>query len=88
MQGSTRHNGAKAVRDITLQCVVLHNMLRTHQGRLDRALNPADDIANEPVVYVPDKNYRNPLWEPRHQQDLLKDYFNHVGTLAKQEDSI
>ena len=35
-----------------------------------------------------DDNYRNPLREAKHQQDLLKDYFNHIGTLAGQEDRI
>ena len=37
-------------------------MLRTHQGRANRATIPADDIAvlqNEQVVYVPDDNHRN-----------------------------
>ena len=43
--------------------VVLHNMLRTHRGRIDRATTPADDIAplqNEQVVYVPNDIHRNP----------------------------
>ena len=37
---------------------------------------------------MPDENYRNPLREAKHQKDLLKDYFNHVGALAGQEDRI
>ena len=45
-------------------------------------------IANEQVAYVPDDNYRNPLREAKHQQDLLKDYFNHLGALAGQEDRV
>ena len=60
-------------------------MLRTHQGGLDRAPTPADDIAaiaNEAVVYVP-KNHKNPS---REAKDLLKDYFNHISALAGQED--
>ena len=36
----------KVARDIVLTCVVLHDMLRTHQGRVDRVLNPAADIAD------------------------------------------
>ena len=51
IQGPTRHNEAKVVR-----------VLRTHQGEEARAPTPADDkaaIANEPVVYVADKNSRN-----------------------------
>ena len=38
---------------------MLHNMLRTHEGSLDRAPYQAGDIAaitNEAAVYVPDKN--------------------------------
>ena len=34
----------------------------------------------------PRENYRNPLREVKHQQELLKDYFNHVVALAGQED--
>ena len=52
------------VRDIVVTCVVLYNMLRTYQGRADRAPTPANDVAavqNEQVVYVPDANYWHPL---------------------------
>ena len=72
-------------------CVVLHNMLRIHQGGPDRAPTPADDIValqNEKMVYVADEVYRNPLRENKHQRDLLKDYFHHVGALPGQEDRI
>ena len=34
------------------------------------------------------ENFRNPLREAKHQRDLLKDYFNHVGALAGQEDRV
>ena len=61
----------KVVRDIVFMCVVLHNMLWTHQGRADRrVLTPANDVAalqNEQVVYVPNGNYRNPSREANHQ---------------------
>ena len=53
-------------------------MLRTHQGRADRAPTPGNDVAaqqNEQVVYVPNENYRNPSRGTKHQQELLKDYF-------------
>ena len=66
-------------------------MLRTHQGKVERATSPANDVAalqNEQVVYVPDDNYRNPSREAKYQWDLLKDYFNHMGALAGQEDRI
>ena len=71
--------------------IVFHNIQRTHQGGPDRAPTPADDIAalqTGQVVYVPDENYRNPSNDAKHLQDLLKDYFNHVGALAQQEDRI
>ena len=66
------HHGAKArvVRDMVFTCVVLHNMLRTHQGRADRATTPANDVAVlqiEQVVYVPNENYRNPSRKAKHQ---------------------
>ena len=66
----------RVVRDIVYTCVVLHNMLRTHQGGADRAPNPANDVValqNEQAVYVPQENYRNPSREAKHQQELLKD---------------
>ena len=83
------HNGVKAgsFREIVLTCVVLHSMLRTDQGGVDRVPTPADDIAaiaNEQVVYAPDENCRNPLREAKHQRDQLKDYFNHAGAFAGQ----
>ena len=61
------------VRDMVLTSMVLHNMLRAHQGRAWRAPTPANDVAalqNEQVVYVPDDNYRNPLREAKHLANL------------------
>ena len=84
-------NKFRVVSDIVFTCVVLHNMLRTHQGGADRALTPTNDVVaqqNEQVVYVPYENYRNPSMEAKHQQELLKDYFNHVEVLAGQENRI
>ena len=49
----TMEKRTKVVRNIVLTCVVLHNMLRTHQGRADRTSIPTDDMAslqNEQVV--------------------------------------
>ena len=77
----------KVVRDIVFMYVVLHNMLRTHQGEANRAPTLANDILflqNEQVVCVPYDNNRNPPREAKHQQELLKDYFNHVGALSGQ----
>ena len=34
---------------------------------------------------MPNENYRNPSREAKDQQELLKDYFNHVGALAGQK---
>ena len=72
-------------------CVVFHNMMRTHQGGADRTPTPVNDVValqTEQAVYVANKNYRNPLREAKHQQELLKDYFNCAGALAGQEDRI
>ena len=33
-------------------------------------------------------NFRNPSREAKHPQDLVKDYFNHMGALAGQEDRV
>ena len=41
---STMEQRPEVARDIMLTCVVLHNMLRRHQGRLDRPPTPADDM--------------------------------------------
>ena len=41
---TTMEQRSKIVRDIVLTCVVLHNMLRRHQGEVERPPTPADDI--------------------------------------------
>ena len=69
--------------------IVLHNIRRTHQGRPDRAPNSDEDIAaiaNEAAVYVPHENHSNPSRKAKHQRDLGKAYFDHVGALSGQED--
>ena len=74
----------RVVRDIVFTCVVLYYMWRTRQGGADRGHTPENDVValqNEQVVYVPNENYRNPSREVKHQQELLKDYLNHVGHL-------
>ena len=66
-------------------------MLRNHQGGADRPPTPADDIQlpqNNQGEQAQDKNFRNPLREAKHHQDLLKDYFNNLWALAGQEDRI
>ena len=65
-------------------------MLRSHQGGADRSPTPADDIQpqqNDQGEQTQDENVRNPSREVKYR-DLLKDYFNHVGSLAGQEDRI
>ena len=55
---------SRVVRDIVFTCVVLYNMLRTHQFGADRARTPGNDVValqNDQVVYVQNENYRNPL---------------------------
>ena len=79
---TTMEQRPKVVRDIVITCVVLHNMLRSHQGRADRPPTPADDIQppqGDQGEQRHQENFRNPLREAKHQRDLLKDYFNHVG---------
>ena len=81
----------KVVRDMVLTCVVLHNMLRSHQGGPDRPPTPADNILAPQADQAEqghNRNFRNPSREAKHQQDLLKDYFNHMGALAGQEDRV
>ena len=65
----------KVVRDIVLTCVVLHNILRSHQGGADRPPTPADDI-QAPQANQGEQgqgnfgtfcNFRNPLREGKHQ---------------------
>ena len=41
---TTMEQRPKVVRDIVLTCVVLHNMLKSHQGGADRPPTPADEI--------------------------------------------
>ena len=67
---------------------MLHCILGTHQVGVARApttTGDAEAIGNEPVVYGADENCRNLLGEAKQQQDLLKDYFNHIGALAGSE---
>ena len=79
------------MRDIVLTCVVLQNMLRSHQGGADRPPTPADDIQPPQADQGEqghNRNFRNPSREAKHQRDLLKEYFNHAGVLAGQEDRV
>ena len=81
----------KVVRDIVLTCVVVRNMLRSHQRAADRPPTPADDIQppqGDQVEQRYQENFRNPSGEPKDQRDLLKDYFSHMGALAGQEDRV
>ena len=41
---TTMEQRPKVARDIVLACVVLHNILRSHQWAADRPRTPADDI--------------------------------------------
>ena len=88
---TTMEHRPKVVRDIVLICVVLDNMLRSHQVGADRPHTQADDI-QPPQAHKGkqghNRNFRNPLKEGKHQLDLMKDYFNHVGVLAGQEDRV
>ena len=59
----------KVVKHIVLTCVVLHNMLRSHQVGADRPPNPADDIQAPHVDQGEqghNRNFRNPSREGKH----------------------
>ena len=88
---TTMEQRPKVVRDIVLTCVVLHSMLRSHQGGADRPPTPADEIRppqGDQGEQGQNRTFRNPLRETKHQRDLLKDYFNHAGKLPGQEDRV
>ena len=80
----------KVVRDIGLTCVVLHNMPRSNQMGADIPPTPADiqPPQADQGEQGPNENFRNPSREAKHQQDLLNDYFSHLGALAGQEDRV
>ena len=88
---TTMEQRPKVVRYIVLTCVVLHNLLRSHQGGADRSPTSADNIQppqGDQGEQRYHENLRNPSREAKHQRDLLKDYFNHVGVLAGQKDRV
>ena len=61
---TTMEQRPKVVRDIVLTCVVLHNMLRSHQVGADRPPSPADDIQPPQADQGEqghNRNFRNPL---------------------------
>ena len=96
IQGTTEHYGTKAKgcfcqRHIDKCGVVAQHAEKTHEGRADRIPSPANDVAalqNKQMENKPNDNYRNSLRKAKHQQDLLKGYSHHVGTLGGQEDRI
>ena len=87
----TMEQRPKGVEDIVLTCVVLHNMLISHQGGTDRPSTPADNIqppqANQ-GEQGHNENFTNSSRQAKHQRDLQKDYFNHLGALAEQGDRV
>ena len=67
---TTMEQRPKVVRDIVLTCVILHNMLRSHQGGADRPPTPADDIQppqGDRGEQTHQENFRNPSREAKHQ---------------------
>ena len=61
-QGTTGHQRSKGVRDIAFTWMVLHSILRTHQGSANRASSPESYVValqNEQGMYVLHENYNN-----------------------------
>ena len=59
--------------------------VKESSGGGDRPPTPAADIVAPQADHREqgqDENFRNPSREAKHQQDLLKDFFNHVVALA------
>ena len=67
---TTMEQRPKVVRNIVLTCVVLHNMLRSHQEGADRPSTPADNIQppqGDQWEQGHQENFRNPSREAKHQ---------------------
>ena len=67
---TTMEQRPKVVRKIVLTSVVLHSMLRSHQGTADRPATPADDIQPPQADQGKQRhheNLRNPGREAKHK---------------------
>ena len=67
---TTMEQRPKVVGDIVLTCVVLHNMLRSHQGGAQRPPTPADNIQQpqaDKAEQGQNENFRNPPRKAKHQ---------------------
>ena len=69
-------------------CVYMCGVTQHAEDSVPNLGNDVADQKNEQAVCVPNENYRNPLREAKHQRELLKDYFNHAGALAGQEEDL
>ena len=87
---TTMEQKPEVVRDIVLTCVVLHNILRTHQGAGAQLSNPQDDLPEVDLQLAggPDENVRNPSRVAKQQRDYLKNYFNTDGAVWWQDERI
>ena len=74
---STMEQRPKFVRNIVFTCVVLHNMMRTHQGITDGAPIQGNYVAaiQNDRVYVPKKELQESFGDAKHKQELLEDNF-------------
>ena len=68
---TTMEQRPKVVRDIVLTCVVLQNMLRSHQGGADRPNTPADDI-QPPQGNQGEQRHHENLRNPSRDRTLLQ----------------
>ena len=85
----------ETVRDVVLNCVVLHNILRSqyqgHHGGQQPGGDDDDDVPGDGRLIggAADCGHdRNPAREEKRLRDYLKDYFNNEGAVAWQDDRI
>ena len=61
----TMEQWPRVVRDIVYTCVMLYNMMKTHQGaeRAPKPRNAGEGLQNNQAACVPNENCRNPSSE-------------------------
>ena len=70
---NTMEQRPKVLRDIVLTCVVLHNMLRSHQWAADRPPTPAEDI-QPPQADQGEQGHHENLRNPSREANINETY--------------